>query len=142
MHPVESTIEALRASGERMTVARRAILRVFSDALAPMTAVSILESLKVQKLTTINKTTVYRELKFLEGKNIIRAMQFDERNKRYELTPEEHKHHLICTGCKKIEHVVLDHDLDHIEEKLTSQSRFKVQRHALEFYGVCAECQR
>ncbi len=133
-------IEALRTSGERMTVARRSILRVFADAATPMTAVAILTDLQKQK-KSINKTTVYRELKFLEAKRVIRAMQFDERNKRYELTPEEHKHHLICTACKKIENVVLDHDLDAVEEKLTAQSRFKVQRHALEFYGLCGKCQ-
>lgn len=140
MKTAESTIESLRHSGERMTVARRAIIRVIADAAMPLTAVAILETLLGRRVR-INKTTVYRELKFLESRNVIRAMQFDERNKRYELTPEEHKHHLICTACKKIENIVLDHDLDHIEEKLTAQSRFKVQRHALEFYGLCGTCQ-
>ena len=140
MKNAEAMIGHLRSAGERMTVARRAIIRLFACATMPMTAVAILAELKKQKLH-MNKTTVYRELKFLEGKHVIRAMQFDERNKRYELTPEEHRHHLICTGCKAIEDVVLDHDLDHIEEKLTQQSRFKVQRHALEFYGLCGKCQ-
>lgn len=140
MNAAESMIEALRASGQRMTVARRTIIRVIADAAMPMTAVAILAALQKQRLT-INKTTVYRELKFLEAKHVLNAMQFDERNKRYELTPEGHKHHLICTGCKTIENIVLDHDLDEVEQKLTAQSRFKVQRHALEFYGLCGKCQ-
>ncbi len=140
MTKADEAVAALRASGERMTVARRAMIGIISDAGMPMTAVTIFEYLK-KKYPRINKTTVYRELKFLERKNIVRAMQFDERNKRYERTPEEHRHHLICTGCKRIEDVVLDHDLDAIEEKLSEQSAFKVERHALEFYGLCGECQ-
>lgn len=140
MTTAEATIESLRTSGERMTVARRAVIRAIAASGMPITAILILETLK-KDYPRINKTTVYRELKFLESKKIIRAMQFDERNKRFELTPEEHRHHLICTSCKKIEDIVLNHDLDHIERKLTAQSKFKVQRHALEFYGLCGGCQ-
>ncbi len=140
MSSVEEILRQLRGSGERVTVARRAIIRLLTDACMPITAVSILHSLKEQGVS-LNKTTVYRELKFLETKNLIRAMQFDERNKRYELTPDTHKHHLICTNCKRIEDVVLEHDLDQVERKVTQQKSFKVQRHALEFYGLCGECQ-
>lgn len=140
MTSVEDMLRLLRTSKERVTVGRRAVLRTLAEAKMPMTAITILVALKKQGVT-LNKTTVYRELKFLESKNIIRAVQFDERNKRYELTPDTHKHHLICTGCKRIEDVVLDHDLDHVEQKVTQEKKFKVQRHALEFYGLCGECQ-
>lgn len=140
MSSSEVIIDQLKASGERMTVARKEIVRAFGGASSPLTAAAILEML-TKKHIAANKTTVYRELKFLQEKNIVRAMQFDERNKRYELVPDEHRHHLICVACKKIEDVVLNHDLDHVEQQVTSQKKFKIQRHALEFYGVCGECQ-
>ena len=71
----------------------------------------------------------------------LRELQFDERSKRYEVASDEHKHHLICTGCKKVEDAVLDHDLDEVESRLKRQTTFKVERHSLEFYGLCERCQ-
>lgn len=133
-------IESLRSSGERMTVARREIIRAFTRSSSPLTARAILDQLR-QKEILANKTTVYRELKFLAKKNILRAIQFDERNRRYELAPDEHRHHLICTNCKRIDDVVLNHDLDEVESRVRAQKKFKVERHALEFYGVCEMCQ-
>lgn len=136
----EQIIGNLKASGERMTVARREIIRAFTRSSSPLSAVAILETLKNKEISA-NKTTVYRELKFLAKKNILRAIQFDERNRRYELAPEEHRHHLICTTCKRIDDVVLNHDLDEVEQRVKDQKKFKVERHALEFYGVCEMCQ-
>jgi Fe2+ or Zn2+ uptake regulation protein len=140
MTSVGNLVRLLRTSGERVTVARRAILTVFCKATQPLTAIAVMNELRAKGIMT-NKTTVYRELRFLDRKNILRTMQFDERKKRYELTPNEHTHHLICTNCKRIEDVVLDHDLDHVEKRVISEKRFKVERHALEFYGLCGECQ-
>ncbi len=129
-----------RFTAERVTVARRAMLRVLCEAPIPVTAVHLLRAL-AERGVVVNKSTVYRELQFFQKKGIARAIQFDERTKRYERTPDAHKHHLICTECKKIEDVVLDHDLDQVERRLTHEKKFKLQRHALEFYGVCGECQ-
>lgn len=123
-----------------MTVARREIIRAFLCSSAPLSAGAILEILKKKEISA-NKTTVYRELKFLEKSSIVRAIQFDERTRRYELAPEEHRHHLICTNCKRIDDVVLNHDLDDVEQRVREQKKFRVERHALEFYGVCEMCQ-
>ncbi len=136
----EQIIGDLKAAGERMTVARREIIRAFTRSSSPLSAVAILDILKKKEIPA-NKTTVYRELKFLAKKNILHAIQFDERNRRYELSPEEHRHHLICTSCKRIDDVILKHDLEDVEQRVKDQKKFKVERHALEFYGVCEMCQ-
>ncbi len=136
----EHIIEGLKASGQRMTLARREIIRAFTHSSSPLSAVAILEILRKKEILT-NKTTVYRELKFLATQKIVRVIQFDERNRRYELSPGEHRHHLICTNCKRIDDVILNHDLDEVEARVQTQKRFKVERHALEFYGVCEMCQ-
>lgn len=136
----DDILAALKRSGERMTLARRSVVRVIAEASGPLTVTEMLKLLKASRIL-VNKTTVYREVKFLESKDIVRSIQFDERNRRYEIVPVDHRHHLICTNCRKIEDVVLHHDLDHVEAALTKEKRFKVERHALEFYGVCGECQ-
>ncbi len=136
----ELIIDGLKASGQRMTLARREIIRAFTQSSSPLSAVAILDILKKKEIS-LNKTTVYRELAFLATQKIVRVIQFDERNRRYELSPREHRHHLICTNCKRIDDVVLNHDLDEVEARVQTQKRFKVERHALEFYGVCEMCQ-
>ena len=140
MSSADHIIDDLKASGERMTVARREIIRAFTRSSSPLSAVAILEILKTKEILA-NKTTVYRELKFLAKKNIVQTIQFDERKRRYELSPDEHRHHLICTNCKRIDDVVVSHDLDTVKQRLKDQKKFKVERHALEFYGVCEMCQ-
>lgn len=141
MSRFENIVEGLKLSQESMTVARRAMARVFAESTSPLTATQVMHLLSKSGVV-VNKTTVYRELRFFEKKGFIRTMQFEERNRRYELTPEDHRHHLICTQCKKIEDVVLHHDLDHVEASIQGQRGFTVQKHALEFYGVCEGCQR
>jgi Fe2+ or Zn2+ uptake regulation protein len=136
----QALIDALRKDGERITVLRRAIVQCLVNASEPMTAVALIAVLKKMNLQP-SPPSVYRELKFLTEKKMTRTLQFEERNRRYELVPADHRHHLICTECKGIEDVVVHHDLDVVEKNLEQQKKFKVKRHALEFYGVCNKCQ-
>ncbi len=133
-------LEKLKQQGHRMTKGRTAIISAFADSGQPIAAIDIHMQLKKNGIEA-NKTTVYREIEFLMKEKILRKLQFDERSKRYELISDEHTHHLICTGCKKVEDAVLNHDLDEVEKRLKKQKRFKVQRHSLEFYGLCEGCQ-
>lgn len=73
---------------------------------------------------------------------IIEMIQLGERKKRYELKRETHHHHLVCTKCRTIDDIELDEGGLHPHEKaIKAKKRFKVTRHALEFFGLCAKCQ-
>lgn len=140
MRSEQDLIDELRSKGHRITVARRSVLRALFRNGSPIAAGGVHDA--VAKMGTApNKTTVYRELEFLEKAGFVRSMQFEERQKRYELTADDHRHHLICTGCKRVEDAVIQDDLSHVEKHLNIQKSFKVQRHSLEFYGLCKECQ-
>ncbi len=89
----------------------------------------------------MNKTTMYRELDFLKKTGIVRELQLGDRLRRYEITPDDHRHHLICRNCNGVEDVVLENDLDSVEKNLRKQTKFKVEEHALTFYGTCEKCQ-
>jgi Fe2+ or Zn2+ uptake regulation protein len=41
-----------------------------------------------------------------------------------------------------VEDVGLANDLNAIEKKISREYRFKILNHALEFYGLCKNCQR
>ena len=140
MTHAETIIALLKDRRKRITNGRRAIIEIFSTIGQPLAPVSVLALLR-KKRSKMNKTTVYREIDFLHRQGILRALQFHERSKRYELASDRHTHHLICTDCQRIEDAVLDHDLDAVEKRLKTQKQFHVQHHSLEFYGLCKACQ-
>lgn len=116
------------------TKVRKEIFQIFSKNGHPIDAFEITKSIKV------NKTSVYRELKVLLGKGLILETDFGDGKKRYELASLEHHHHLICTKCKSVADIELTDDLSSVEKLIQKEKSFKVQRHNLEFFGLCVNC--
>jgi Fur family ferric uptake transcriptional regulator len=136
----DSTIlTALKKNGHRITTARKSIIEAMLTMQKPCSALEMHAVLSEKGLTT-NKVTVYRELGFLEREGVVHDVTFNDGVKRYELASEAHRHHLICTECKAIQDVEMDHDLDGIERKIRKEKSFTVRSHSLEFYGLCARC--
>jgi Fe2+ or Zn2+ uptake regulation protein len=125
----------LKEHNLKNTKVRRDLFQIFSKAGHPIDAVELTESLKV------NKTSIYRELKVLLAKGLILEIDFGDGKKRYELSSLDHHHHLVCTSCKSVSDVQLSKDLSAEEELIEKEKSFKVQRHNLEFFGLCANCQ-
>ncbi len=89
---------------------------------------------------SISLSTVYRILdSFIECEIVSPVSLDDQKQLFYELKHEEHAHHLICTRCHKVIHVhsCPVHDF---EEEIQLEHHFHVEKHKLEFYGVCEEC--
>lgn len=138
---IERKIKKLKGKGIRASAAREAILQLMAEHPAPLSAAEILARL-ARRDVVVNKTTVYRELGFLQQKGMIKELQFGDLKKRYELMPEGHHHHLVCTMCHRVEDVELKNDLDLEERRIEKQKKFKIFQHSLEFFGLCAACQR
>lgn len=132
-------IGSLKAKGHRITKARIAIADLLMKHDAPVSAAEVHMLLKKQGLTT-NTVTVYRELAFLESEGHLHGVKFNDGTKRYCLASTGHHHHLVCTGCDAVQDIEMDHDLDAIEKQICKEKAFRVQSHALEFYGLCAKC--
>jgi Fe2+ or Zn2+ uptake regulation protein len=137
----ERLLADLSAKGYRASKIRSAVVEILSAHHEPITAPELLMALAKKKITA-NKTTIYRELAALKHERIVQEVQFGENKKRYELMPEDHHHHLICIECDRVEDVGLANDLNAIEKKISREYRFKILNHALEFYGLCKNCQR
>lgn len=134
-----STIRLLQGRGHRMTGARRFIISALCEATSPLAATHLLKDLDKHKLHS-NKTTVYRELSFLEKQSIIRTIDFGDGTKRYEITGSEHHHHLICTKCGSTQDIELERDALEEGTRLGKQKGFTVTGHSLEFFGTCKNC--
>lgn len=110
-----------------------------------MNVLSVLEKQKypvdvsslVKKLD-VNKTTVYRQLEKYIAEGKIIEVELGDGKKRYELKSLDHHHHLICNTCGKLEDIEFDES--QIMKQVGSKTKFKIEKHSLEFFGICAEC--
>jgi len=103
------------------------------------TADVLFEILKREKNdSNIGIATVYRNLKQLADKKIIKKISGLDNSEHFDSNTQEH-YHFICTKCKRI------FDLDKniapdISEKIKKNTGFIVQSHDIVVHGICREC--
>ncbi len=134
-------IRKLRRDGHRLTKARLTLIFMFSDTTSPLSAREVREKLK-EKGVVVNKTTVYRELKFLNNQGIIKPVQIKRSVVAYESTLLPHHHHLVCKDCGKVSEVSsanIEKSIDKLTKQVKEQG-FVINSHNLEFFGVCPSC--
>lgn len=139
MQQKSEILKKLASQGFRITLARKAIIDLLMRKPEPLSAKEIQTEFFEEKIQ-IDKVTIYRELEFLEKNGVIVPVQFDDRNRRYEISTLSHHHHLICERCRRVEDVVLQNELGEEELLIEKNKHFKVTRHSLEFFGLCASC--
>lgn len=104
-----------------------------------MTAMELKTKLEAKSIK-VNKTTVYREVEFFKNEGLLSEVDLGDQVKRYELHSDDHRHHLVCVKCQKVEDIVLEGDLEALESHIKKSRNFQVLRHSLEFFGVCSAC--
>jgi len=133
------TKKLFRRNGKSLTGVRAVILDILGSATSPLNPKQILDLIPVKKP---DPATIYRNLSLMESLGIIQSVDLGEGFKRYEMNrPENHRHHIVCNKCGKIEDVE-ECGLQEIEKKIFRKIGFKIEKHRLEFFGVCAVCRK
>ncbi len=138
---VQPTIDfraVLHKAGYKATPARLLILKLLQTTKKPLSPQTIVDRV----LKYADQATTYRILKALKESKIIRQIDFQHSHPHYELTDADgDHHHLICIKCGAVEDVE-DCDIDSMEKSVLRKSkRFsKIERHSLEFFGLCDKC--
>jgi Fe2+ or Zn2+ uptake regulation protein len=127
----------LRKSGHKATPSRLAILEVFKKNKNPLSAQEIINSLP----SDADQTTVYRTLKSLKEKGVIKQIDLRHNHAHYEIADVTDHHHLICLRCGKIEDVE-HHNVELMERTILQNAKHfaEIRQHTLEFYGICKAC--
>lgn len=128
----------LRAHGLKVTPIRVQILAILENTDKPLGIQEIHAELKD---TEAHYVSVYRTILTFTQAGIIRTVNLRHGHADYELVDNTDHHHLVCTGCGKIEEFN-DCGMDQlIASVLThTQSFTKITDHALEFFGTCKAC--
>ena len=90
---------------------------------------------------SINKATIYRNLKTLEEEGFIHKI-YNESNKLYEYIYADdcdHHFHLKCVKCGKILHLHCG-DADEFIGHIKKEHKFNVSEDITTIYGVCEDC--
>jgi len=135
----ESIVEGLRRKGLRLTPQRLAIVDVFveKNPLHPSARV-IYDSAK-RRTKGLSLSTVYYTLNELSRHGIIKMLEFDKMEDRYEGTLTDHIN-LICKQC----HGIMDYSVPVVidSREVTRKARFWVTDTRMEYYGYCEKCRK
>ena len=87
----------------------------------------------------VSRATLYNTIELLIDCQLIRKHQFGKSHSQYEKSFSNKQHdHLICTTCDEIIEFC-DPRIQGIKNVIEDNMNFKIERHALNFYGECID---
>ena len=135
----ELIIIRLREKGLKVTPQRLAIIDVLIEQGSSHPRAHLVYEKAKKTKKSLSLSTTYATLKELSRYGIIKTLQFDKMEDRYEGNMEEHIN-LICEKCKRI----LDYNLPVIVDakRVFKKTGFAIAGSRLEYYGLCRECRQ
>ena len=131
-------LERVRASGGRITTARRAVLQALLDAGAEHLTAEDVASRVHRTTPEVHPSTVYRTLESLERLGVLRQARLGAGPVSYHLAADEH-HHAVCTKCGRV--IVLPaSSVSSITRRLAKDHGFVAAPQHLTIAGLCADC--
>jgi Fur family transcriptional regulator, peroxide stress response regulator len=133
----ESIIQRLRETGLKITPQRVAILEVFEKYRDLHPGARLIFEQAKKKRKSLSLSTTYATLNELSQHGIIKTLQFDRMENRFEGNLEEHIN-LICEKCGKILDYKVPITVD--QKDVKKKTGFSVTDTRLEYYGYCRDC--
>jgi Fe2+ or Zn2+ uptake regulation protein len=133
----ESIIKQLREKGLKVTPQRKAIIEVLIERRDSHPGARLVYEEAKKKKKNVSLSTTYATLNELSRHGIIKTLQFDKMENRYEGNLEEHIN-LICEKCKKILDYKVPITVD--PRRVVKKTGFSITDTRLEYYGYCRDC--
>jgi Fur family ferric uptake transcriptional regulator len=137
----EHSGELLRKHGLKHTRQRAAVLDILDAKQMPLSAEDVYIELSNLGIA-VNLSTVYRTLDAMLDKGLIREVGLAGDNRAtYELARMEHRHYLVCIGCKKV--MPLDGcPIKEYIKGVASETHYAIAGHRLDIFGYCPSARR
>lgn len=88
-----------------------------------------------EEVPTLSKTTVYNTLNSLTEAGIVRVVNIDDNESRYDINTHNHGH-FKCYSCKKI----YDFNIDIDSMNISELKNFEIHHKHVYFKGLCDQC--
>lgn len=136
---LETAIQRLKASGYKLTNARRTVLEIVCKEDAHLTSAEVLERASAAE-NPIGRASVFRTLELLTELAIIRPTYLRPGTPHYIVMPEDGHHaHIICPKCQRV--IEIDEcEIEGLLEEIVARHNVKISGHLLELYGECEHC--
>jgi Fe2+ or Zn2+ uptake regulation protein len=128
--------KSLREKGYKLTPQRLEIISLLAKDMTHPGAMDIFKKVR-KKAPQISMSTVYYTLDMLKKEELIRELEFYDRDNRYDVNVSNHIN-LICMECGKIED--FPGDLPVSSEAVENKTGFQPVGMRFEYYGYCKEC--
>lgn len=136
-HTTRDYASRIRRSGFRLTPQRQLILDAVCEGGGHTTIEAICARVQA-KAPSINRSTVYRNLEFLQKLHLVVAADIDGETV-YEIAHDHHHHHLVCRGCgRQIE--IGEAALASAFAAILQDYDFLVMADHLVLEGLCGAC--
>ena len=140
MKPAEirrRVIQGMRQTGLKLTRQRLAVIDVIAGEKSHPSAATVFAKAR-KKVPQISLSTVYLTLDVLKRAGLIKELEFDNRDSRYEGDISDHLN-LVCSGCGRIEDFKAPSP-PVPSENVEKSTGFRVDSIRLEYYGYCRAC--
>ena len=134
-----SIIKKLREQKLKLTPQRVAVVDALVENTSLHPAASLIYKEARKKVKSLSLSTVYATLNELSRQGIIKMLEFDKMENRYEGNIAAHIN-LVCKGCNKIMDYKLPISIN--PKEVARKARFRVIDTRLEYYGYCQNCRK
>jgi Fe2+ or Zn2+ uptake regulation protein len=133
----EFILKKMKEKGLRLTAQRMAIVEAFVEQTPLHPSARLIHQEAKKKYRGLSFSTVYLTLNELSKRGIIKMLEFDRMENRFDGNVDLHIN-LICKGCRKI----VDHEAppELHGQAIGKKAQFLVTESRLEYYGYCSEC--
>ena len=135
----EFLIKKMREKGLKVTSQRLAVLDVLVEKNILHPSARIIYDSAKRKTRGLCLSTVYYTLNELSKHGIIKTLEFDKMENRYEGNLADHIN-LVCKECHGIIDYRVPVPID--PREVTRKTRFWVTDTRLEYYGYCQKCRK
>jgi len=135
----EFLIKKMREKGLKLTPQRLAVIDVLVEKNLLHPSARLIYNEAKRKTRGLSLSTVYYTLNELSRHGIIKMLEFDKMENRYEGNVTDHIN-LICKEC----HGITDYRIPIVidSREVTKKTRFWVTGTRLEYYGYCEKCRK
>jgi Fe2+ or Zn2+ uptake regulation protein len=130
----EDLLNELKIKKIRLSHQRLKVLEYLAQNYNHPTADQIYNGLH-DDVPTLSKTTVYNTLNSLADAGLVRAINIEDNEIRYDVNTDDHGH-FKCESCKKI----YDFDIDINLFKTHELDSFEINDKNVYFKGICPDC--
>ena len=124
-------------SNIRLTSQRQIILEELRKVKSHPTADEMYDMVR-KRLPRIGLVTVYRNLELLAKLGIIRKLEGDCKQKRFDGDISPH-YHIRCIKCSRVDDIFIKIDSE-LEKGAASCCDYKILDHHVQFSGICSKC--